>query len=132
MSGISSDAWVGLLGVVIGAVLGAAVTAAYEWWRWRRVQKRRFRKVERLLRVDLQKWKAIRDGDNRKVDRDAVYEEMRPALSEYRELMMLEPRLSEAHLAAFEALTKFTEYDGAGIQPELFDKAYAALNEAFE
>jgi len=128
---VSSDAWIGLIGVLVGAVLGAVLTAAYEWWRWRRVQKRRFQKVERLLKVNLQKWQRSREGENRKTDRDSIYEELRSALSEYRELMMLEPTLSEAHLAAFEALTRFTEYDGAGVQPQLFTKAEAALKEAF-
>ena len=101
--------------------------------RGKRLQDK-LRPIFRVIWINLDKWEKINAGTvimRRKSELNEIYSEINQALIKYNSIIMEAKKLEPAHLEAHDAIKEFTKFPGAGIQPELFQKAKKALLDAF-
>ena len=97
--------------------------------------KDKLRPIHRVIRLNLDKWEGITNGSivpRKKSEKGNTYIEINKALDQYYEIIMKEKRLKRDHLAAYNAIKKFTKFPEAVIQPDLFRSAKEALSNAFK
>jgi len=95
--------------------------------------KKQIRTIHIVLHRNFKKWEDINNGvlkPKRKSEITEMYDEIKRVLQNYYDLIM-DGKVKSSNLAKYEVMREFTKFPGAGIQPELFQKAKIALKEAF-